>query len=77
MQSSKVPCWPGTVPWLRGTISYQAPARARGRSAITGTGMLPDQVGAREVHSPRPSASSSEQDFRRSRTAIELAASRG
>ena len=23
-----VPCWPGNVPWLRGTISYQAPARA-------------------------------------------------
>ena len=30
MQSSKVPCRPGTVPWLRGTISYQAPdARPR------------------------------------------------
>ena len=31
MQSWKVPCWPGMRPWLRGTISYQAPARAHQR----------------------------------------------
>ena len=48
MQSSNVPWRPGTVPWLRGTISYQAPARARGRSAITGMAML-------RVRSPRGS----------------------
>ena len=48
MQSSNVPCWPGTVPWLRGTISYQAPARARGRSTMTGMAML-------RVRSPRGS----------------------
>src|SRR5580692_10942676 len=35
-QSLKVPCRPGLSPWLRGTISYHAPARARGRSAIKG-----------------------------------------
>ena len=35
MQSSKVPWRPGTLPWLRGTISYQALARASGRSAIS------------------------------------------
>ena len=33
MQSSNVPWRPGTFPWLRGTISYQAPARAIVRSA--------------------------------------------
>ena len=36
MQSLKVPCWPGLSPWLRGTISYHAPLRARGRSATNG-----------------------------------------
>ena len=36
MQSWNVPCWPGTLPWLRGTISYQAPDRARGRSTTNG-----------------------------------------
>ncbi len=36
----KVPWRPGTVPWLRGIISYQAPARARARSAYSGTSML-------------------------------------
>ena len=36
MQSLNVPCWPGVLPWLRGTISYHAPKRARGRSAISG-----------------------------------------
>ena len=30
MLSWNVPCRPGTVPWLRGTISYQAPERASG-----------------------------------------------
>ena len=40
MQSSNVPCLPGTLPWLRGTISYQAPERARSRSATSGTTWL-------------------------------------
>ena len=47
MQSSNVPWWPGTLPWLRGTISYQAPARARGRSAMTGIGDAAGEVAAR------------------------------
>src|SRR5262245_44526007 len=40
MQSSNVPCRPGMRPWLRGTISYHAPARARGRSAWRGKARL-------------------------------------
>ena len=40
MQSSNVPCRPGSGLWLRGTISYQAPARARARSATSGTTWL-------------------------------------
>ena len=40
MQSSKVPCRPGSVPWLRGNISYQAPVRARARSATSGNSGL-------------------------------------
>ena len=36
MQSSNVPCRPGFGDWLRGIISYQAPARATGGSATRG-----------------------------------------
>ena len=41
------------MPWLRGTISYQAPARARGRSTIDRNGDAAGQVAARVACSDR------------------------
>src|SRR6476659_9162914 len=61
MQSSKVPCLPGTLPWLRGTISYHAPARARSRSATSGTTWLrvrSGRVSVFPIAAARSSASS-------------------
>ncbi len=61
MQSSNVPCLPGTLPWLRGTISYQAPARARSRSATSGTTWLrvrSGRVSVFAIAAARSSASS-------------------
>jgi len=54
MQSLKVPCWPGVRPWLRGTHSYHAPARARGRSATSGNKLRSRQVGAATGSRPWP-----------------------
>ena len=46
MQSSNVPCLPGTVPWLRGTISYQAP-----RARALAVGLQGNNRAAREIGS--------------------------
>ena len=68
MQSSNVPCWAGTEPWLRGTISYQAPARASGRSIVSGNGA--DWVTSRRgSHSAMAAATSPDSSIRHRRCA--------
>ena len=52
------------MPWLRGTISYQAPARARSRSATSGTAWLRVRSGRVSAFAIAAASSSVEQRCR-------------